>query len=47
MYAHGLEQYFDMEEVTNSFKIVVWNLKGRNHVGDQGKGERVILQWML
>jgi hypothetical protein len=38
VYAHGLRHYFDMDEMADSFKIVVWSPKGLNHVGDLGKG---------
>jgi hypothetical protein len=36
-----------MEEMINSFKILVKNLKVRDHSENLGKDRRIILEWIL
>jgi hypothetical protein len=35
-----------MREARNAYKIVVGNLKGRDHLEDLGIDRKIILEWM-
>jgi hypothetical protein len=36
-----------MEDVTNAYKILLENLKGRDNLGDNGMDKRIMLKWVF
>lgn len=38
---------YHMEDITNSYKILLENLMGRHHLGDNSTDKRIMLKWVF
>jgi hypothetical protein len=43
----SITSVYHMGDITNACKILLENLKGRDHLGDHGIDKRITLQWVF